>query len=161
MDKRIAELLNSQVNKEFYSAYLYLDFSDFYFEKGLFGYANWYRVQAKEELDHALKMVQYLGENAQHVSLDAIAKPNTTLEEYNDPLKSGLAHEKYITASIGEIYAAAEGAKDYRTQEFLSWFIKEQAEEELDAGNQLRKFEMFGGDAKGLYLLDKEMAERK
>lgn len=161
MDKKVAELLNSQVNKEFYSAYLYLYFSDFYFEKGLFGYASWYRIQAGEELEHAKKMIQYLGENGQHVTLEAIGKPNVPMKELIDPLKAGLAHEKYITASINDIYAAAEDSKDYRTQEFLGWFIKEQGEEELDAGNQVRQFEMYGSDPKTLYLLDKAAGERK
>jgi ferritin len=83
------------------------------------------------------------------------------MKELIDPLKAGLAHEKYITASINDIYAAAEDSKDYRTQEFLGWFIKEQGEEELDAGNQVRQFEMYGSDPKTLYLLDKAAGERK
>ena len=75
LDKKVADLLNDQINKEMYSAYLYLDFANFYTHKGLNGYANWYNVQAKEEMDHAMGILQYLQDNDYEVTLSAIAKP--------------------------------------------------------------------------------------
>ena len=80
LSKKVADLLNTQVNKEFYSAYLYLDFANFYKNKALDGFANWYQIQAKEEIDHALLMMQYLQNNNVAVTLEAIAKPDKTLE---------------------------------------------------------------------------------
>ena len=89
LNKNVAELLNTQVNKEFYSAYLYLDFANFYEAKGLNGFANWYKIQAQEERDHALLFYQYLHNNNETVTLEAIAKPDVKMEELIDPLKAG------------------------------------------------------------------------
>ena len=88
LNKNVAELLNTQVNKEFYSAYLYLDFANFYEAKGLNGFANWYKIQAQEERDHALLFYQYLHNNNETVTLEAIAKPDVKMEELIDPLKA-------------------------------------------------------------------------
>ena len=79
MDKKVKELINDQINKEFYSAYLYLDFSNYYYEEGLNGFGNWYKVQAQEERDHAMLMLQYLQNNGETVTLEAIAKPDVKL----------------------------------------------------------------------------------
>ena len=94
MDSKVSELLNDQINKEFYSAYLYLDMANFYTDKGLDGFANWYEIQAKEEQDHALLMYQYLHNNGEKVTLGAIAKPDKAFSTLMDPLKAGLEHEK-------------------------------------------------------------------
>ena len=79
LDSRVVELLNQQVNKEFYSAYLYLDFSNYYYDLGLDGFGNWYKIQAQEERDHAMLFVQYLQNNGERIRLEAIAKPNVEL----------------------------------------------------------------------------------
>ncbi len=160
LDKKVAELLNTQVNKEFYSAYLYLDFSNYYVEKGLDGFANWYKVQAQEERDHAMLFLQYLQNNGCSVTLDAIDKPDKVFEGYDGPLHAGYEHEQYVTALIHTIYDAAHEAKDYRTMQFLDWFVKEQGEEETNAENLIKKYELFGSDAKALYMLDNELAAR-
>lgn len=130
MNEKVSALLNEQVNKEFYSAYLYLDMANFYTQKGLDGFANWYEIQAKEEQDHAMLMYQYLQNNGEKVTLEAIAKPDKNFETLMDPLTAGLEHERYVTSLINNIYAAAIEVNDYRTTQFLDWFIKEQGEEE-------------------------------
>ena len=78
LDKKIADLLNEQVNKEFYSAYLYLDFANYYADEGLDGFANWYQVQAQEERDHAMMMRRYLIDNGVRVTFCIISKPDKT-----------------------------------------------------------------------------------
>ena len=160
LDNRVSGLLNAQVPQEFYSAYLYLDFASYFTDKGLDGFANWYQVQAQEERDHAMLFYQYLHNNNFRVVLEAIAKPDQALQAPMDPLKAGLAHEEYVTGLIHAIYAAAQEAKDFRTMQFLDWFIKEQGEEEKSAHDLITKMELFGGEAKGLYLLDSELAAR-
>ena len=124
MDQKVAYLLNDQINKEFYSAYLYLDMANFYSRKGLDGFANWYEIQAKEEQDHAMLMYQYLHNNDVEVTLEAIAKPDKVFSTLMDPLKVGLEHEKYVTSLINNIYSAAVAVNDFRTTQFLDWFIK-------------------------------------
>ena len=160
LDRKVTELLNTQVNQEFYSAYLYLDFANYYEEQGLSGFSNWYRVQAQEERDHAMLFIQYLQNNGEHVSLEAVAKPDQTFSDNTAPLAAGLAHERYVTGLIHTIYDAAYSARDFRTMQFLDWFVKEQGEEEKNAEDLIKKMELFGADSKGLYLFDQELAAR-
>ena len=100
MDRKVSELLNDQINKEFYSAYLYLDIANFYSDKGLDGFANWYEIQAREEQDHAMLIYQYLHNNNQKVTLEAIAKPDKAFSTLMDPLQVAYEHEQYVTALI-------------------------------------------------------------
>lgn len=160
MDARVYELLNDQINKELYSAYLYLSFADYYHAEGLDGYANWYEIQAQEERDHAMVFRKYLIENDQPVKLLAIAQPDKEFASHIEPLEAALEHEKYVTSLIDGIYAAAVDARDYRTQKFLGWFIDEQLEEEDTARDMIDKMRLFGGDARSLYELNQEYAAR-
>lgn len=160
LNQDVAALLNQQVNKEFFSAYLYLDFANFYEAKGLGGFANWYKIQAQEERDHAMLFYQYMHNNNVTVTLEAIDKPNIELKDLMDPLKASLQHEEYVTSLIHNLYAAAQKANDFRTTQFLDWFVKEQGEEETNVNNLITKMELFGHDPKGLYMLDNEMAAR-
>ena len=160
LDKKVAELLNDQINKEFYSAYLYLDFAIFYEDAGLDGFANWYKIQAQEERDHAMLMMQYLQNNGEKVTLEAIAKPDKVLDDKLHVLELGLEHEQYVTSLIHAIYDAAYSVRDFRTMQFLDWFVKEQGEEEKNAEDMIKKMTIFGDDAKSLYMLNSEMAAR-
>ena len=160
MDKKVSQLINEQINKELYSAYLYLDFSIFYEAEGLDGFANWYMIQAQEERDHAMLFLKYLQMGGEKVDLGTVDKPDKKLETLMDPLKAGFEHEQYVTSLINDIYAAAYDVKDFRTMQFLDWFVKEQLEEEKNADDMIKKMELFGGDSKGLYSLDAEYAAR-
>ena len=160
LDSKVAALLNEQINKEFYSAYLYLEFSAYFEDEGLDGFANWYKVQAQEERDHAMLMFQYLQNNSHRPVLEAVAKPDAAPADRLEVLKAGLAHEQYVTGLIHAIYDAAYGVKDFRTMQFLDWFVKEQGEEEKNAEDMIKKMKLFGDDAKGLYMLNSEMAAR-
>lgn len=160
MDKKVAKLINEQINKEFYSAYLYLEFANYYASVGLDGFENWYRIQAQEERDHAMLFYQYLQNNGEKVTFEAIGKPDCELTDNMAPLKKGLEHEKYVTSLINTIYAAAFENHDFRTMQLLDWFVKEQGEEEKNASDMITKMELFGSDPKGLYMLNSEMASR-
>lgn len=160
MDKKVHELLNQQINKELYSAYLYLDFSNYFKARGLDGFANWYMVQAQEERDHAMLFYTYLQNENQVVTLDAIAKPDKILDSDMTVLKAGLEHEEYVTSLINDIYGAAYDVRDFRTMQFLDWFVKEQGEEETNANDLISKMELFGSDPKGLYMLNQELGAR-
>ena len=160
LDTKVTKLLNEQITKELYSAYLYLDFSIYYESQGLDGFANWYMIQAQEERDHAMLFLKYLQLNGEKATLDVIEKPDKKLETLMDPLKAGFEHEQYVTSLINDIYAAAYDVKDFRTMQFLDWFVKEQLEEEKNADDMIKKMEIFGNDSKGLYSLDAEYAAR-
>lgn len=160
LDKKVVDLLNQQVNKEFYSAYLYLDFSNFFYDEGLDGFGNWYKIQAQEERDHAMLILQYMQNNGEKVVLEAIDKPSVEITDSKSVLKAGLEHEQYVTSLIHTIYEAAHSVKDFRTMQFLDWFVKEQGEEENNADTLVKKFELFGDDPKSLYMLDNELSSR-
>ena len=160
LNKKIAEMINDQINKEFYSAYLYLDFANYYADEGLDGFAHWYEIQAQEERDHAMMLRRYLIDNGLRVTFDAVAKPDKTFADHIAPLQTGYEHEQYVTSLITAIYAEAFAQKDYKTIQFLDWFVKEQGEEEKNADDLLKKMKLFGTDAKGLYALNQELAAR-
>ncbi len=160
LNDKIAAMLNDQINKELYSAYLYLDFANYYADEGLDGFAHWYEVQAQEERDHALMLRRYLINNGHRVVFEAVAKPDKTFKTHLDPLEAGYEHEQYVTSLITGIYHEAFEQKDYRTMQFLDWFIKEQGEEETNADDMVKKYKLYASDAKGLYALNQELLGR-
>ncbi len=161
MNKKVTDLLNAQFNKELFSAYLYLGISKFFTQQNLPGFAAWYKFQAKEEQEHALKIYEYLLDQDQEVTLSPIGavdvKCNTPLDAATEADK----HEHFITDEINKIMDAAVAEKDYRTQLFLNWFVTEQEEEEKNSKDMVTKIKMLGNDKKNLYLLDKEVGSRK
>lgn len=170
LNRKLITLMNEQISKEFYSAYLYLGFANIYEAKGFLGFANWYKVQAHEELDHAMIIYQYLHNNNAEIKLmtieapdikdsEAINENDIKNEKLLELLKASLKHEEYITSLIDNIYSVAQELKDYKTMQFLDWFVKEQGEEESSLQNLIAKVQLFG-NACGLYALDSELAAR-
>lgn len=160
LHQEISKLLNEQIMKEFYSAYLYLDMANYYSDQNLNGFENWFYIQMQEERDHAMLFRQYLLNNDESVTLLPIAAPDKKFETLKDPLLYTLEHEREVTASINTIYEATYTHNDYRTRQFLDWFIKEQGEEEKNSTDLIKRFELFGEDAKSLYMLDSELGAR-
>ena len=160
LNQEIAKLLNEQINKELFSAYLYLDIANYYADQTLNGFENWFFIQTQEERDHALLFRQYLLDNGASVTLTQIEGLNEKYNDFREPLVKAFEHEQYVTASINKIYEAAYKISDFRTMQFLDWFIKEQGEEEKNADDNIKKFDLFAGDPKGLYMLDIEMKAR-
>ena len=160
LDAKVKALINPQINQEFYSAYLYLDFSNYYHDQGLDGFAHWYEIQAQEERDHAMLMRTYLINNGETVTFEAVEKPDKTYHSLKDPLVYGLEHEQYVTSLINTIYKAASDVNDYRTMQCFDWFVKEQGEEEKNADDLIKKYNLFGTDPKGLYALNQELLAR-
>lgn len=161
LNERLVNLLNFQINKEIESAYLYLDFANYFAERGLTGFEHWYRVQAQEELEHADKFINYLHDENERVKLKTVDKLECHCTKDMDVLEHGLKHEMYVTKLINDLYSEAENLYDYRTLRFLDWFINEQAEEEKNANELITMYENFAKDGTGLYQLDRELAGRK
>lgn len=153
----VSALLEQQINKELYSAYLYLDISNYYYSKNLDGFGNWFKIQAQEERDHAMLFLTYLQNNGEAPKLTAIDAPDKVFANFRDPLAAALEHEEYVTSLINAIYAEAMKANDFRTLQFLDWFVKEQGEEEKNASDMITKMEHSGSDARELYMLNNEM----
>lgn len=160
LNQEIVKLINEQINKEFFSSYFYLDIANYYIAENLNGFGNWFNIQAQEEKDHALLFIKYLQNNSGQVILTSIHPSQENFTSFDIPLLKTLEHEQSVTKSIENIYAVAFENRDFRTVQFLDWFIKEQGEEEKNADELVKKYELFGKDGKGLYLLDTELASR-
>jgi len=160
LDKELVKLLNDQINMEWYSAYIYLDIQNYYVDANLDGFGNWFNIQTQEERDHAMLFIKYLLNNSEKVVLQDIKAPNTSFTNFREPAVAAFEHEKKVTASINNIYAVAYSQKDFRTMQFLDWFVKEQGEEEKNTEDVVKKYDLFGSDPRGLYLLDAELATR-
>lgn len=163
INKKVLELLVNQYNKELYSAYLYVEFSNYLEGLSLGGFAHWYTEQAKEEVEHAEKIRKYIFDNGEKLSLEQIDKPVVDFKNVRDVLTAGLKHEEYVTSLINKIYEVALEVKEFKTVEFLGWFVKEQVEEEKNANELITKFDLSGCDKSNhsLYSLDKELANRE
>jgi len=160
LDKKLVELLNNQANMEWYSAYLYLGIYSYYTDQNLDGFGNWFFVQTQEERDHALLFVKYLLNNSEQITLKDVTASGSVFQDFREPAAAAFEHEKKVTASINNIYAAAYELKDFRTMQFLDWFVKEQGEEEKNTEDIIKRYDLFGKDPKGLYLLDSELGTR-
>lgn len=160
LSKEIVTKLTEQVNFELLSAYLYLDISLYYADNNLNGFANWFTVQTQEERDHAMLFIKYLQNNSERVILKDIKATDLLYKEFREPIVAAFEHEKKVTASIHSIYGLAYEEKDFRTMQFLDWFVKEQGEEEKNTDDILKRYDLFGKDPKGLYLLDTELSTR-
>ncbi|MDK2966847.1 MULTISPECIES: ferritin [Lacrimispora] len=160
LNKEIVAKINKQINFELYSAYVYLDISNYYADQNLNGFANWFKIQTQEERDHAMLFMDYLLQNGEKIVLTDIKGPSFEFTDFRQPAVEAFEHEVKVTAAIHDIYGAAYEIKDFRTMQFLDWFVKEQSEEEKNTDEIIKRYDLFGNDAKGLYLLDSELAAR-
>lgn len=152
--------LNEQVNKEFYSAYMYLAMSAYCNTIGLPGFAHWMRMQYEEESMHVTKMYDYILGQGGEVHLKTIEEP---AKEYGTPLQvfeKTLEHERYVTSLIHKLMDLAVQEKDYATQTFLQWYVTEQVEEESNVNDILAPLRMVGEDKGGLMMIDQQLGGR-
>ena len=157
----INNILNEQINKEFHSGYLYLSMSAHLKELGLSGFAHWLRLQAKEEVEHGLKIFDYLIDCNSFVTLKQIKMPEFDFNGILSIFNIIYEHEKCITKSIMSLAKQAEAECDRTTLNFIDWFIEEQIQEEEDVKNIIKRLELFGENNVALYLMDKELGARE
>ncbi|MEA1993731.1 MAG: ferritin [Euryarchaeota archaeon] len=161
LSEKMVEALNKQINKEIYSAYLYMSMSAYSEYTGLNGFANWFMVQYREEMEHAMKIYDYLNDQGKQVKLMSVEQPPTEFESAMDMFEKTLEHEKFITKSINDLVDLAIKENDHATQIFLQWFVTEQIEEEGNDNEIIAKLKLAGTKGNGLFMMDKELAERK
>ncbi len=160
ISEKLEKAFNDQINKEFYSEYLYLSMQAYFERLNLKGFVNWMSVQVQEEHAHAMGMFNYVHERGGKVELEAIDKPQV---EWNSPLhvfEEVLKHEEFVTSKINALMDVAEEVKDRAALSFLDWYLKEQVEEESNVGGVLATLKLIKDDAKALLMLDKELAAR-
>lgn len=156
----MTEALNGQINKEMYSAYLYMSMSSFSNSMGLKGFANWFMVQYHEEMFHAMKMYEYVQRQGEEVLLKQIDEPPATFESALDMFEKTLEHEQYITKSINELMELAIKQKDHATQIFLEWYVTEQVEEEDTDNDMIAQLKLVGDNPHALLMMDRELSSR-
>lgn len=161
LSKKIEGAINKQINAELWSAYLYLSISAYFESINLGGFANWMRVQAQEEVGHAMKFYSHVIERRGRVTVAAIAAPPVSWKSPLHAFEESFKHEQKVTSLINDIATLATAEKDYATTNMLHWFIDEQVEEEASADAIIQKLKMIGSNTGGLYMMDRELAQRK
>ena len=160
LSEKMVMKLNYQINRELYSAYLYLSMASYADSEGLSGFANWFKIQAKEEEYHAEKMYNYVNQQGRRVVLEAIEQPQTDFTSIVGLFEQTLKHEKVVTSLINGLVKLAREENDYATESFLQWYVTEQVEEEANPAEMIQKLKYVGKDGRGLLMLDKELAAR-
>jgi len=161
LKKTLESALNRQINRELYSAYLYLSMSACLESHAMKGFAHWLMVQAYEEQTHAKKMYDYLVDKGARVILSPIDAPRTQWNTPREIFEDVLAHERKVTGFINELVDLAIRENDHATQNFLQWFVTEQVEEEKNAGDILGKIRMTADVPGNLFILDQELGKRQ
>lgn len=161
ISEKMQDKLNYQINREIFSAYLYLSMASYAADKGFDGFANWFFCQYKEELSHAEKIYNYVNEQGRKVNLMEIEKPEENFESVTDLFEKTLAHEKTVTGLIHGLVKLAREENDYATEYFLQWFVTEQVEEEAEPEKILQKLKMLGKEGNGWVMMDNALAGRK
>jgi len=158
--KNMESELNKQINAELYSAYLYLAMSANFEAVNLRGFASWMKVQAQEEMTHAMKIYNYTFERVGRVVLESIDKPQAKWESPLDAFEAAYEHEQKVTAMIDKLLKLATEEKDNASISMLQWFVDEQVEEEASANDIVQKLKLIKGAPGGLFMLDKELGQR-
>lgn len=155
----MAQRLNGQINKEFYSAYFYMSMSAHSEGQNLKGVAAWFMAKYEEETAHAMQIYGYLHDQGARVELEAVDKPPTEYQGVLDMFEKTLSHEQDVTASFNELVDAALAERDHATNIFLQWFVTEQIEEEATVSDIIGRVKLVGARGEGLFMMDNQLAE--
>ena len=160
MDEAVQDAINEQIKNELFSGYMYLSMSAHFENGNLPGFAHWMRLQAQEELEHAMRFFDYVNRRGGRIVLHAVDQPPV---EFGTPLsvfEQALEAERSVTGLIHKLYELAAEKGDWATQQELQWFIAEQVEEEDSAGRAVDQLRMAGDDSAALLMLDQQFAAR-
>jgi len=158
--KAMQDAMNEQINKEFYSSYLYLSMAAYFEDRNLMGFAHWMRLQADEEREHAMKFYNFILDRGGRVYLKGIDAPETDWKSNLQVAEQVAEHESKVTASIQDLYELALKEKDYPSQVMLQWFISEQVEEEKNAGELVAKLKLIEERGTAVLMLDHRLSKR-
>ena len=158
--KEMQDAINKQIVREIYSANLYLAMASYYATMNLNGFSNWMRVQADEEMQHAMKFFDYLLDRNGKPVIGAIDAPQTEWKSTLDAFESALEHEKKVTGYINDLMDLSIELKDHATTSLLQWFIDEQVEEEATTGEMVDRLKLIDDSKGALFFLDNELKSR-
>lgn len=161
LEKKMLEAINQQINAELYSAYMYLSMASFFEENNFQGFAHWMELQAKEEVEHAMKFYKYVNDRGDRVMLTPIDGPPTQWESPLKVFQAAYQHEQKVTSLINNLVKIAREIEDYATQAMLDWFVTEQVEEEAHASEIVEKLSMVKENSNGLLMMDRALSQRE
>ncbi len=160
MNENVQNALNKQINAELYSSYLYLSMSAYCQTKSLTGMANWFRIQAQEELMHVMRFFDYVNDRGGQVKLGAVEQPQQEWTSFLKAFEDAHAHEQKITGMINDLVDVTVQEKDRLTENFLQWFVAEQVEEEASVSEIVGQLQLIGNEGSGIFMVDRELAQR-
>ena len=160
ISKTIEAALNEQIKHELYSSYLYLSMSAWAEASNYAGAAHWMRVQFHEEQEHAMKFYGYIHDQGGRVTLQGLAQPPVEWTSMLDLFQQVLDHERKVTSLINNLYGLALKENDYATQGLLSYFIKEQVEEEKNVTTIIEQLKIIGNSGQATFMMDRHLASR-
>ena len=160
LSEKLSDALNTQINKELYSAYLYTAMAAYCDANNLPGFGHWMMMQAQEEVGHAMKMYTYMNDRGNRVVMKAIDEPPADYDSPLDVFEKTLEHEQTVTQLINNLYGLSLSENDYQAQIFLQWFVSEQVEEEKSVSEVIDMLKMVGDKGHGLLMIDKQLAAR-
>ncbi len=159
-NEKMEKAFNQQINKEMYSSYLYLSMAAYFNSTNLSGFENWMKVQAEEELSHAMKFYEFIGHKSGKIELLTIEAPPNSWESPLDVFEAVLVHEQLVTQMIYDLVRIAREENDFAAENFLQWFVAEQVEEEDSVNSILEKLKMIKDSSEAIWMFDKEMELR-
>ena len=160
INKKLQDAFNGQLNRELYSAYLYLSMAAYFENVNLSGLANWMRIQVQEEQFHAMKFFDYIIERGGEISLTDIEKPDSKWASPLAVFEATLEHEQKVTALINDLVYLARDERDNASEIFLQWFVHEQVEEEDSANKVIGELKLYESSPQALFMLDRELGQR-
>ncbi len=153
--------MNDQITNEMFASNQYLAMSAYFEDLSLPGFAQWMRMQAEEEREHAMKFYDFIHDRAGQVRLQGIDPPLVEFASPLDVFEKALEHEQRVSGQINAIYALAVRENDFASQAFLNWFVTEQVEEEKNAQQLVGTLRMVGDRGDALVMLDRELGARR
>ncbi|HEV2789831.1 MAG TPA: ferritin [Solirubrobacterales bacterium] len=140
-EKSFADALNEQIANEFAASQQYVAAAVYYDAETLPRLAAFFYRQALEEREHAMMMIRYLLDVGEEVRIPDIRSHQTTYATSSAPVQMALDQEKRVSEEIFALFELARELKDYRAEQFLQWFVKEQVEEVALMGDLLNVVE--------------------
>jgi ferritin len=160
ISKKIEKLINDQFNMELYSSNSYLSMTSYFLSIDLEGFANYFRIQAQEEMMHAMKQFDYMHEVDGKIEMLTVVAPNIKFKSILDVFEKAFEQEKEVTKSINNIVGSSLKENDFATYAFFQWFVSEQVEEESNMRTMIQKLKMIGDNSSAMYLMNEELGKR-
>lgn len=160
INKNVEKAINEQINAEFYSSYLYLSMAAYFNSLNLKGFGSWFELQAKEEIEHAMKFYNFVIERGGNITLKQIDAPKTEFKSVLEACEDAYNHELKVTSLINKLLEVAQAEKDYASVNFLQWYVNEQVEEEANTSEIVEWVKMTEGKKSSLMMVDHNMSKR-